>query len=246
MRLVLFLVLSVAAAGCGGGANKNDGSGGSGGITGGGGTGGGGTGGNGGITGDSGVNPPCSSFTACGGNLVAAWRFASACGLITSANCPQGIAIEETGSGLTYTFRNDGTFSFSISAPATLSEKLHYPLACISGVVDAGSAQACEAFENAIRDSQNADGGSPVGVITSFTCAMEGNDTCACDLVFTYTTTEATAGTYTTSGNQIILDAPDAGTGPTTWGQYCVSGSTFTLRQTFGDGGGSLVATYTK
>ncbi len=241
-RLVFFLVLSVAAAGCGSGANKNDGAGGSGGITG-----GGGSGGNGGITGDAGVNPSCSSFTACAGNLVGAWRLTSVCGFLIPTNCPQGIAVEETASGLTYTFRDDGTFSFSLAAPATLSETLHYPLACLTGVVDAGIAQACEAYQNAVRDSQqNADGGSPIGMVTTFTCAMEGSDRCTCNLVFTYTATAATAGTYTTSANQIILDVADAGAGPTTWGEYCVSGGTFTLRSTIGDAGGSLVATYTR
>jgi hypothetical protein len=240
-RLVFFLVLFVAAVGCGSGANKNDGSGGSSGITG-----GGGSGGIGGISGDGGVNPSCSSFTPCGGNLVGAWRFRSACGQVASANCPQGITFEETVSGVTYTFRADGTFSFSLSNPAVLSEVLRYPVTCIAGVVDAGIAEACEAFQNAVRESQNADGGTQPGVIASFTCAMAGTDTCACDLVFTYTSTETTTGTYTTTGNQIVLDVPDAGTGPTPWGEYCVLGSTFRLRSTVGDAGGSIVATYTK
>ena len=209
-------VACVAVAGCGSGANKK-GSGGN----------GGGGGGAGGVSGGS-----CSLPPPCGGNLAGTWRLGSGCGSITLDTCTsQPIDFETSWGDATYTFANDGTFTSTFSG--TVSEAIRYPIACVAPIVDAGATEACADFQNAVQMGiQNADGGATSTSLTSFTCSMASGTICLCNEIFSAVAPQAQTGMYTTSGNQLtITGGADAGSS-SSHADYCVSGSTLTMRLT--------------
>jgi hypothetical protein len=233
-RLVdcVVVVACVAIGGCGSGANKNDG----------------GSGGSGGT--NVGV---CSPFTPCGGNLVGSWRLVSACGSFTSTFCPpsQSIDVDTTWTDTIYTFAADGTFTFTASG--STSETIRYPPGCLSSLVDAGASEACAAYQDLIHTTiQNADAGTPIANITTFTCTMQGSYACLCHEVIAFATPQTETGTYTTSGTQVTVtatggtvDAGASGANPSST-DYCVSGNTITLRSASTDNStGQFVLTKT-
>ena len=213
----MLFVACVAVPGCGSGANKNDGGGGSGGTSG----------------------ATCSPTVPCGGNLVGTWKLVSACGSITSGACPpsQSIDVQTTWTDATYVFTADGNFTWSGSGSTT--ETIRYPVGCLSIVVDAGVAEVCAAYQSLIQTTiQNADAGTPITNITSYTCTMQGNEACLCHEVITFPTAQTQTGTYTVSGSQFTvtitggtIDAGTSGATPSVT-DYCVSGNTLTIRGT--------------
>ena len=227
LRSVVFVGCAVVA-GCGSSGSKPDG--------GGGGSGGAAGGGGGGTNVDAAVGGSCS-FTACGGNLVGTWRFASSCGSVSSASCApaQNITLAQAGNEATYVFASDGTFS--ATASGNWSQTLRYPAGCITSLSDAGTTQACAALEEAFRSAvQNVDSGVPVGPIT-FTCVVDGNQACVCSEMYSFSSPLIQTGTYTTTGNQVTVtvtsssfDAGAGNGGAPAPSEYCVSGNTLTLR----------------
>jgi hypothetical protein len=236
-------VLCIAIAGCGSGASKvGSGAGGSSG-------GAGASAGTGGTNGDAAVDGGSCPFTACGGDIVGIWHFASSCGSVSTSSCPPplSIVIEHETAQATYTFRSDGTFMNALSGD--FSETVRYPLACLPSVTDGGTTQTCADYQNAVQASiAQADAGS---FGETFTCSMDVNQTCLCDEAFTNIPPQTATGSYAVSGDQVIVTASvDGGVGdagaPASV-PYCVSGNTLTLYFT-GDAtvAGAFVLTLTR
>ena len=241
LSLLILFISAAGTAGCGrsGGASAKGGNGG--------GAGTGGIGGGAGTIVDAGGSGGCT-FTACGGDIVGTWRPATICPTEVPA-CPASTSLPVTSAGaITYTFASDGSFTYAASG--ALTETLRYPDSCVSSASDGGLVQACAAYGTAMQGSiDNSDGGSAFGP-SSFTCSAE-SDTCVCQEVLK-PVSQTDTGTYTTSRNQltvmvtsvIVGDAGvDAGTFPV-W-DYCVSGSTLTLRSV-SISGNYLVTTMTR
>jgi len=234
-------VVCVATAACGSSAKNTAGTGGS----------GGGSGGSAGTNVDAAVNGvSCDPFTACGGNIVGTWRLVSSCGSASSWPCPstERIAFKSMTQS-TYTFASDGTFTFAASGD--LTETLLYPLACLGGITDAGSPQACADIERAfVTPSQTGDAGTQTVVVRSVSCSTAANESCACMAVLGSTAAAQTLnGSYTISGNQltIVASASDAGVrdaGTDSVPEYCVSGNTLTLHYVSSSSDG--VVTFTR
>ena len=238
LRSVVFVVCAVIA-GCGSSSGSKPDGGGSGGAAGSGG------GGSGGTNVDAAVGGGSCSFTACGGNLVGTWRFASSCGLL-SCSQSQHIMTEQAGNGATYVFGGDGTFS--ATASGSWSQTFRYPAGCIASSSDAGTTEACAALEERTRTAlQQIDSGVPLGPIT-FTCVVDGNQVCVCSEMYSFSSPLIQTGTYTTSGNQITVTITgssfDAGAGDGVApapSEYCVSGNTLTLRSMSGTAATTVV-----
>jgi hypothetical protein len=233
-----YLIVCIAAAGCGGGSGKKTG--GSGGNAGGAG---------GGTTGDAAVNSSCT-FTACGGDLVGTWHFAASCA-VGSSDCPPftGVTIDSAASVFTSTFTSGGAFTRTTAG--MLTETLSYTRACLdaaAGITPNPSnttGQVCAFFQDAVRSSiGNADAGA-ISELASFTCSTSGEN-CVCRQVF-MNASQTLTGTYTTNGNQVtvVYTGSDAGTTPTESFDYCVSGDTLKLHFP-GTGGSDIVLTYTR
>jgi len=266
------LVLGVAVAGavivdgCGGGAGKagsggsgggagNAGSGGSGGVgAGAGGVSGGGVSGGGvsggGAIGDAAVGGSCSTFTACGGDIVGTWHIAATCGSISPGSCPppQAIVITKEMSQATYTFAAGGSFTEAFSGP--FSETYVYPLTCLAGAPDGGTGQPCTDFQNAAMAAlaQETDAGL---ASATYTCSMGPGQACTCTESYTYTSTQTLTGSWTTSGDQVLLssffDGGTADAGAPLAVGYCVSGNTLTLHFVgTGSVAGDVVITLTR
>ena len=174
----------------------------------------------------------CDPFTACGGNIVGTWRVVSSCGVISSPACPSSerITAQSSAPQTAYTFAGDGTFT--LTASGDLTEALRYPLACLGAITDAGIPQACADIERAFLTPQSGDAGTQTVEVTSASCAAAANETCACTAVIRYGGPQTTSGSYTTSGSQVTLTAPDGGVrdaGADPVGEYCVSGNSLTL-----------------
>jgi hypothetical protein len=191
-------------------------------------------------------NISCDSFTACGGDLVGTWRVVSSCGSVSSSPCPPSERISFKSSvTATYAFASDGTFTFAASGD--LTEALHYPLACLGGITDAGIPQACADIERTfLTTTQTGDAGTQT-VVKSASCSTAANNTCACTAVLTSSNAQTT-GSYTTSGNQLTLagSALDGGVrdaGADSVWEYCVSGNTLTLHSFSSSGDGVTTLT---
>jgi hypothetical protein len=228
----IMFVVCVATAACGSSAKNTDGSGGSGGTN-----------------VDAAVNGiSCDPFTACGGNIVGTWRLISSCGSISNSPCPpsERIAFKSSVTQSTYTFASDGTFTFAASGD--LTEALRYPLACLSGITDAGIPQACADIER-LFVTPTGDAGTQTVVVKSASCSAAANDSCACTAVLGSTSgAQTTSGSYTTSGNQLTLvaSASDGGVrdaGADSGWEYCVSGNTLTLHTFSSSGDGVMTLT---
>lgn len=239
-RLVdsIVLVLGVAIAGCGSGTSK----GGSGG--GGGGAGAGASAGTGGVNGDGAVTGGSCPFTACGGNIVGTWHFASACGSISNASCPQGVVIEHETAQATYMFNSDGTFMNTITG--AFSQTARWPFGCL--MIDAGAGQICADYQNMVQAAIVAADAGTYG--ETYTCAMDVNQTCVCNEAFTLPSPQSTTGSYTVSGTSLIItsssDGGAADAGAPASVRYCVSGNTLTLDFNGGSVPGDFILTLTK
>ena len=166
-------VVCVATAGCGSSAAKK--------------TDGGGTGGIGGANGDAAVITNCPSFTACGGDIVGTWHYASGCGSFSSATCSAEhfMTMPTAGSLATYTFGSGGAFTSTFAG--SVNEMLSLALSCLSSVTDAGIPQACADLQSLYRAAmEDPDAGSAIVQVASAACSAGGNQTCECALVFTY------------------------------------------------------------
>lgn len=190
----------------------------------------------------------CDPFTACGGDLVGTWRLVSSCGSVSSSPCPpsERISFKSSVTQATYTFASDGTFTFAASGD--LTEALRYPVACLSGITDAGTPQACADIERAfLTTTQTGDAGTPTVVVKSVSCSTAANDSCACTAVLTSPSAQTT-GSYTTSDNQLTLagSALDGGVrdaGADSVWEYCVSGNTLTLHSSSSSSDGVMTLT---
>jgi hypothetical protein len=277
-RFSVVLITYVALVGCGGGSGGTKSPAGSGGSSGGSttaGAGGSGAGGNagGGISGggtDAGQskadarlsNPDqagpkddaagsanaCQDFTPCGGDLVGTWHLRSECARYVDSSLCQGraISMEMSGSLPTYTFNANGTFAVSFSG--SIEETIRYPIACFHS--DAGAVQTCSNLERSVQQAMQAgaDAGALTVNLTTFTCALDTEQSCVCDEKVTPSAISVT-GTYTTCGGQFtarVLNESggigDAGTGAPT--DYCVAGNTLRLRST--SSGSETISTLTK
>jgi hypothetical protein len=197
----------------------------------------------------------CQDFTPCGGNLVGTWHLSSECARYVDSSYCQGraISMDMSGSLLTYTFNANGSFAVSFSG--SIEETIRYPITCFSS--DAGAAQTCSDLEQGVRQAMQAgaDAGALTINLTSFTCALDTEQSCVCDEKATPSAISVT-GTYTTSGGQftttVLNESPmpdggigDAGTGAPT--DYCVVGNTLRLRSTSSSSSGSdTISTLTK
>jgi len=189
---------------------------------------------------DAGQINACADFTPCGGNIVGTWRLSSECLRSVDSSYCQGFAfsMDMSGSLLTYTFAANGTFAVSFSG--SIEEIVRYPIACLYS--DAGAAQTCSDLEQGVRQSMQAgaDAGTLTVNLTSFTCALDTDQTCVCDEKVTPSTISV-AGTYTMSSGQLTMTAlsespmPDGGIGDAGTAapmDYCVAGNTLRLRST--------------
>jgi hypothetical protein len=161
--------------------------------------------------------------------------------------------MDMSGSLLTYTFNANGTFAVSFSG--SIEETIRYPITCFYS--DAGAAQTCSDLEQGVRQAMQAgaDAGTLTVNLTSFTCALDTEQSCVCDEKVTPSAISVT-GTYTTSGGQftatVLNESPmpdggigDAGTSAPT--DYCVAGNTLKLRSFSSSGSGNnTVSTLTK
>jgi hypothetical protein len=85
--------------------------------------------------------------------------------------------------------------------------------------------------------------------VKSASCSVAANDNCVCNAVLTTAGSQTmTSGSYTTSGNQVIVVASasdggvrDAGT-DAAW-EYCVSGNTLTLHSVTNSADGVMTLT---
>src|SRR4029079_8131982 len=145
------------------------------------------------------------------------------------------------GSTATYTFGSGGVFTYPFSG--ALNELMNFALGCLSGVTDAGVPQACADLQNLYRTAIGQDAGSSTTQIVSATCSAGQNTTCNCTLAFS-TPSVTTQGTYTTSGARVTITDPDGGADASTPVDYCVSGSTLTLRLADDAGSGLITLSH--
>ena len=178
----------------------------------------------------------CDPFTACGGNIVGTWRLVSSCGSVSSSPCPSSerITAKSSVTLATYTFASDGTFTFVASGD--LTEALRYPLACLSGITDAGIPQACADIEHAfVTPPQTGDAGTQTVEVKSASCAAAANETCACTAVLRPRARRPRAAAPTRPAAISSPSSPRPPTAvsgtraPTPSAEYCVSGNTLTL-----------------
>jgi hypothetical protein len=183
---------------------------------------------------------------------VGTWYLRSEC--VPNAKswfCPSyTIFIDVPEPTISYTFNRDGTIVVTTSGGMTLTEP--YPIACIGS--DAGPSEACSGLEQSVQQwlPGAQDAGTSSWTLTDFACSVESDQVCTC--VGKYNLSQAVAaGTYATSGNQLISTAGnpdpmstggsgDAGTGRAM--DYCVSGNTLKLGWTYS--ASNYVATLTR
>jgi hypothetical protein len=194
----------------------------------------------------------CPPFTPCGGDIVGTWRQTDICASPTSYACPMEWWTDWSQTQITYTFGSDGTMVYS--AAGTLSETIRYPIECLSSNADAGIGQACADLEAGMQSAmQNADAGSPLTSVTSFSCSVDPDETCMCSEIFSISPITAT-GSYVIDGHQIALTITggtlpvdgglgDAGTSSPS--DYCVSGNTATFHS-IGSSGEDVFLTLTR
>jgi hypothetical protein len=153
--------------------------------------------------------PNCSSFNACGGNIVGTWKVTGEC--IGSqynpfaAQCPSSTFSESASVSGTLTFETNGMYTITDMGMA--SGSLSIPSSCLTP----GGITTCDQ----LQADFNGDGGTG----TMATCSTTSTG-CSCQLHANQATT-TTNGTYTTSGSSLTLTSNGtSGTSP-----YCVQGS---------------------
>jgi hypothetical protein len=213
--LALTIVLGSACGGNGPGGN-----GGAGGTS----SSSGGTGGSGGSSsgggGAGGTTLPdiCTSFAACGGNVVGTWGIHRACvppTSVTGGTLCQGqtFDVAKVVSDFSWTFRADLSLAAALSASGTGS--VTTPSPCVT---PAGASVACADVGPMYLNLRFA------GATTSVGACVESNGSCTCPLTFTAAPQNGT-GTYSTSGNTLNFTF---GSDPAT-ASYCATASTLTI-----------------
>lgn len=175
-----------------------------------------------GCGGGDGNGAAACGVTPCGGDIAGSWNAADICvdkALIAGGfmvdGCPQASvgAIDFTPTG-NFMFNTDGTYKLGLTLNGTIA--LNYPVSCLEGAT-------CVELDAAVRLAMALD---PNPAIQSVSCA--GSSTCVCTFVAAPETL-AEAGTYTTSGNNLVTTPTGSGTPETV--EYCVQGTTATLRE---------------
>jgi len=167
--------------------------------------GGSGSGGDGDGDGDAPI-ADCSTFAACGGDIVGSWTIQEAC--LGDFNPVEDFCSEATVDLSSVSFSGsveylaDGTYSVSSTQSGSVTVSI--PASCLTGVTDCNTLDSDE-----------------------FDCSGDATDSCDCTSSAADTVTET--GTYATSGNDVTLtptgDDPETST-------YCVEGDVLKLRQT--------------
>lgn len=165
----------------------------------------------------------CGKVSACGGNLLGAWKLVTACGSVasTSGSTVSGTSCAgETTSVSDYqvvgslTFRSDMTYSIDLQS-LTETVNATIPQSCLGGGL------TCAA-ENAQLMQQSGATGADGGVaLISGSCT--GTTTCNCTATVSINAMTMNSGTYSTSGSTLTMVTTSGGT--STVG-YCVQGST--------------------
>ena len=159
--------------------------------------------------------------TPCGGDITGAWNAADVCldkAMLTAdfmvEGCPQAsvgdINFTPTGN---FMFNTDGTYNLGLALNGTIG--LNYPVSCLEGAT-------CVELDAAVKLAMLLE---PNPAIQSVSCA--GTSTCVCTFVATPETL-AEAGTYTTSGNNLVTTPSGQ---PEDTIEYSVKGTTATLRE---------------
>jgi hypothetical protein len=182
----------------------------------------------------SGSGPDCSTFMACGGNLVGTWNLTKACFGSSfnplAGSCPaSAFSGSESLSG-TITFQQDGSYSSDVTA--LVVEDIGVPSSCINGL-------SCAQLQAAINMPKDA-GAQPMGTCTTTATG------CACHVTQASGPTTAT-GTYSTLGTSVTT-TQTGGTPATS--PYCVQGKTLLVQTEAGmmgaPGSGTLTIAATK
>jgi hypothetical protein len=219
VSLVVLGVVSVGLGGCGGsvggggtGGRSASGHGGAGGATSTGGTTGAGGAGGASGGGGSGGSGTCGTVEPCGGNLTGTWTFTAECinSVALQPEAQQICATASIGSVTanatgTVSFNSDLTYSFSENSTGLISWSI--PSSCTGGMT-------CAAYGAYVQAGINTG---------TFICT--GTTTCSCTQ--TAVANVVDSGTYSLSGNNIVLTSASGGT--TMTGAYCVQGGTLHL-----------------
>jgi hypothetical protein len=174
-----------------------------------------------------GGGPDCTSFNACGGNVVGTWNVTKACVGGTpnplASQCPSSTAqISENASGAV-TFKSDGTYSSTITTSAV--EDVTLPASCLPG------GATCAQLQTAINQQGDGGAGSTTG-----TCTAAPSGGCSCHVTVAGGG-GSTNGTYSTSGTTITIDGTPS--------PYCVQGSGLLIQSQVGTMGMSGYGTIT-
>jgi hypothetical protein len=170
----------------------------------------------------------CSSFTACGGNVVGTWNFTKAC--VTGASNPLAMSCPSSTYSVSESLGGSVTFTattYTSTTSGTANESFTIPSSCLNGAT-------CDQLQMGL---QQPDAGA-TGACTS------SSGGCSCTVTATAPSTSEN-GTYATSGNTITLTPANGGTSNPA--QYCVQGNTLLVEAEAPDGGlGGTVIVATK
>jgi hypothetical protein len=153
----------------------------------------------------------CDS-AACGGDPVGEWEIAGACIDaeldFASDDCPGATgSISGFQFAGSITFADDGTGTNNVMSDITI--RANFPGECLMGA-------SCEALEGALRGDDED--------MNAVSCSGSSSCSCTARLV----SDEATAFTWSTSGNTITIDGQSS--------DYCVQGDTAVVRTDTGEG----------
>ncbi len=178
----------------------------------------------------SAASSSCGKAAPCGGDIVGDWTIAESCLTFAVespvADCPSA-TIQTSGFDLTGTvsYRSDLTYSTVLTVGGSFS--LTLPSSCLTFE---GITLTCAQVDQAVKQAMVQD---PDPTIQSVSCA--GGGSCVCTFQLT-PTPQTSAGTYTTSGTQVVEDG-------TSVSDYCVQGSKLHVISQLGSsamaGGGS-------
>jgi len=156
---------------------------------------------------ESGGDTDCSTFTACGGEVIGTWNIETGC--LRDFNpieqiCPEAV-VDLSGVSFTgmYEYRADGNYSVTLIESGMIAFEV--PGTCVMDFVD-----TCDELDADPTD-------------------CSGDIATSCQCVSSIVDTVAETGTFTTSGNTITL-VPNGGEAEA--GEYCVDGNVMKLRQT--------------
>jgi hypothetical protein len=176
---------------------------------------------------DSGGGLPaaCTSFAACGGNVVGNWNLAALCGPASTpqvqnplgAQCPSATAAGAATATGTVTFNADLTYTSALTATGTAT--ITVPKSCLNGTT-------CAAFQTLLQ-------GQPSSTMfSSINCPDDGT---SCDCTFTAVPeTSNETGTYAIAGTTITLTPTGGAAGQPT--PYCVNGNELSMQSMGSDG----------